>query len=311
MNPAAATPAPAPPTRPATVRAALLAVQLLFGVNYLVTKTIVTEIPPAAWAVLRSSSAFLVLALFALAGRRQLPRGRDILILAVAGQFGVVLNQALFLEGLARTTVGRSSLLCAQIPTFVLVLSVLSRQERLTARKAMSFVLGLLGVAVLLEADRFRWDAVTLTGDLLTLANAASFAAFVVISRRVMARNDPLAATAVVFCFGALGMAAWGARALPRVDAAALDGPMLGAMAFAVLGATVATYFLNLWAIKRVVATRLALYIFLQPVLAATLGVALRGEAVTPRFLVATGLVFGALALRDGPPRAPQPAAKE
>lgn len=290
-------------TRPATVRAALLTVQLLFGVNYLVSKVIVTEIPPAAWAVLRSTSAFIVLMVIALAGRRRLPRGRDIVVLAIAGQFGVVLNQALFLEGLARTTVGRSSLLCAQIPTFVLVFSILSRQERLTPRKALSFLAGLLGVAVLLEADRYRWDAATLTGDLLTLANAASFAAFVVISRRVMARNDPLAATAVVFCFGALGMAAWGARALPRIDTAAVDGPMLAAMAFAVLGATVATYFLNLWAVKRVVATRVALYIFLQPVVAATLGVVLRGEAVTERFLVATLLVFVALSLRDAPPR--------
>lgn len=290
-------------TRPATVRAALLTVQLLFGVNYLVSKVIVTEIPPAAWAVLRSTSAFIVLMVIALAGRRRLPRGRDIVVLAIAGQFGVVLNQALFLEGLARTTVGHSSLLCAQIPTFVLVFSILSRQERLTPRKALSFLAGLLGVAVLLEADRFRWDAATLTGDLLTLANAASFAAFVVISRRVMARNDPLAATAVVFCFGALGMAAWGARALPRIDTAAVDGPMLAAMAFAVLGATVATYFLNLWAVKRVVATRVALYIFLQPVVAATLGVVLRGEAVTERFLVATLLVFVALSLRDAPPR--------
>jgi len=297
------TPNDTTPTRPATVRAALLTVQLLFGVNYLVSKVIVTEIPPAAWAVLRSTSAFIVLMVIALAGRRRLPRGRDLVVLAIAGQFGVVLNQALFLEGLARTTVGHSSLLCAQIPTFVLVFSILSRQERLTPRKALSFLAGLLGVAVLLEADRFRWDAATLTGDLLTLANAASFAAFVVISRRVMARNDPLAATAVVFCFGALGMGAWGARALPRIDTAAVDGPMLAAMAFAVLGATVATYFLNLWAVKRVVATRVALYIFLQPVVAATLGVVLRGEAVTERFLVATLLVFVALSLRDAPPR--------
>jgi drug/metabolite transporter (DMT)-like permease len=73
-------------------------------------------------------------------------------------------------------------------------------------------------------------------------------------------------------------------------------------MAFAVLGATVATYFLNMWTVKRVVATRLALYIFLQPVIATALGVLLRNEAVTPRFLVATALVFTALLLRDGAP---------
>ena len=287
-------------TSPARVRTALLAVQLLFGVNYLVAKGIVTTLDPAAWAVVRATSAFVILAAVAVAGRRRLPSPRDMALLAVAGLFGVTLNQGLFLEGLARTTVSRSSLICAQIPTFVLLFSLLARQERLTARKALGFLAGLAGVAVLLEADRFNWDSRWLTGDLLTLANAASYALFVVIGRRVMARNDPLAATAVVFFFGALGLVAYGGRAALEISPAALDAGLLVAMIYAVLGATVATYFLNMWAVKRITATRVALYIFLQPVVASLLGVVFRGEEVTPRFVVATLLVFAALALRDG-----------
>jgi drug/metabolite transporter (DMT)-like permease len=281
------------------VRTALIAVQLLFGVNYLVSKMVVGEISPAAWAFLRSGSAFLLLAGAALLGGRRLPPPRDVALLAVAGLFGVVLNQGLFLEGLSRTTVGRSALICAQIPLFVLLISLAARQERLTLRKGLGFVAGLAGVMILLEVDRFRWDGRWLAGDLLTLANAASYAAFVVISRRVMARNDPLAATAVVFFFGAAGLAVYGGRDLAAVDPAVFTPRMLGAMAYVVLGATVATYFLNLWAVKRVQATRVALFIFLQPVVAAVLGVVFRGEAVTGRFLAATVLVFVALLLRD------------
>ena len=74
-------------------------------------------------------------------------------------------------------------------------------------------------------------------------------------------------------------------------------------MVYVILGATVVTYFLNLWAVKRAQATRVALYIFLQPVIAAVLGVVFRGEDITPRFLVATALVFAALFLRDGAPK--------
>lgn len=282
------------------VRTALLAVQLLFGVNYLVSKMVVTEISPSAWAFLRSGSAFLLLAAAALVGRRRLPAPRDIALLAVAGLFGVVLNQGLFLEGLARTTVGHSALICAQIPTFVLLISLATRQERLTLRKSLGFVAGLAGVLILLEADRFTWDSRWLVGDLLTLANAASYAVFVVIGRSVMARNDPLAATAVVFFFGTVGLGLYGGRELGALDPAVLTPSLLGAMIYVVLGATVATYFLNLWAVKRVQATRVALYIFLQPVIAAVLGVALRGEEVTGRFVAATLLVFLALLLRDG-----------
>lgn len=296
---------PLTPSSPAAVRTALITVQVLFGINYLLSKNIVTVMGPAAWASLRTLTAFVILAGIALIGRRTFPRGRDILSLAIAALFGVVLNQALFLEGLSRTTVGRSALICSQIPTFVLLFSLLAGHERLSLRKGLGFLCGIAGVAVLLEADRFSFDTATLHGDLLTVANAASYAVFIVIGRRVMARHDPLAATAVVFFFGAIGMFLYGGPRLLATDLGSLDGGILASMAYVIVGATVVTYFLNLWAIKRAVATRVALYIFLQPVIAATLGVALRGEEITPRFLVATLLVFAALFLRDGRPAAP------
>jgi drug/metabolite transporter (DMT)-like permease len=199
--------------------------------------------------------------------------------------------------------VGRSALICSQIPTFVLLFSVLGGQERLTRRKALGFVAGITGVLVLLEADRFTWDARYLAGDLLTLANAASFAMYVVLSRRIMARNDPLAATTVVFFFGAVGMAVYGGSALAATDFSGLRAGEIAAMAYVIVAATVVTYFLNLWAVKRVMATRVAVYIFLQPLLAATLGVAFRGEELTVRFGLAAALIFTALLLRDARPR--------
>jgi len=290
-------------TSAAKVRMALLSIQVLFGINYLASKVIVTEMSPAAWAVLRTSGAFLVLAVVALAGRRRLPPRRDLWLLAVCALFGVVFNQGFFLEGLSRTTVGRSALICSQIPTFVLLFSVLARQETLTWRKGLGFAAGIAGVMVLLGADRFTLDHRYLTGDLLTLTNAASYALFVVLSRRVMARNDPLAATAVIFFFGALGMMAYGGSSLLATDFSVITPELAWVMVYVILGATVVTYFLNLWAVKRVQATRVALYIFLQPVIAAVLGLVFRGEDITPRFLMATALIFTALLLRDGAAR--------
>ena len=292
---------------PKQVRMALITIQVLFGINYLASKIIVSEIGPAAWAALRTSTAFLVIAVIALTGRRQLPPGRDIALLAVAALFGVVLNQGFFLEGLSRTTVGRSALICSQIPTFVLLFSVLSRQEKLSLRKGLGFAAGMIGVLVLLEADRFQLNPQYLTGDLLTLSNAASYGLYVVIGRRVMARNDPLMATAVVFFWGALGMLFYGGDELLATDFSLLTPALFGAMVYVIIGATVVTYFLNLWAVKRVVATRVAIFIFLQPLIAATLGVAFRGEEVTLRFGIAAGLILAALLLRDSQPAAVAP----
>jgi drug/metabolite transporter (DMT)-like permease len=287
----------------ARTRAALLTVQLLFGVNYLVSKQVLAVIDAPAWAALRAGSAFVILAAVAILGRRRLPPVRDVLGLAVCALFGVALNQVLFLEGLARTTPAHSALICSQIPLFALVAAVALRYEPLTLRKAFGLMVGMAGVMVLLEVDRFRLDDATVVGDLLTLANTASYGLFVVLSGRLMQRNDPLAASAIVFGFGTAAILLYGGDDLARVDLGALAATTWWQMAFAVVGATVVPYFLNLWALKHTQASRVAIYVFLQPVVATVLAVALRDDPVTWRLLVAGALVFASLALREAPGR--------
>jgi len=282
-----------------SVFSALVAVQILFGINYLASKIIVEAMTPGAWAALRTMGAFLILASIAIIGKRKLPPARDIGLLAVAALFGIILNQGLFLEGLARTTVARSALICSQIPIFALLAALVVRQEKFTWRKLLVFALGLGGVLVLLKADTFTLDRRYLTGDLFTLANAACYGIFVVFSRRIMSRNDPLAATAIVFFFGALGMAIYGGKDVLALDTSIFQPGLLAIMAYVILGATVLTYFLNLWALKQVQASHVAAFIFLQPILATTLAVIFRGEEITPRFIVAALFVLVALFLRD------------
>jgi len=284
------------------VRTALIAVQLLFGINYLVSKLVVTVLEPGAWAALRSLSALAILTAITIAGRHRLPRGRDFWYLGGCALLGVTLNQIFFLEGLSRTTPAHSALICSQIPLFALVGSVLIRQERLTANKVAGLVLGMVGVMVLLEVDRFRLDSATLVGDLLTLANAVCYGLYVAFSGRVMARHDSMGATTVVFLFGAAGIVLYGGLDLWHTPLVGLDTSVYLGMVYIVLGATVATYFLNLWALKHTQASRVALFVFLQPVVATVLSVILLHEPVTWRLVVAGMLVLASLVLREGVP---------
>jgi drug/metabolite transporter (DMT)-like permease len=284
----------------ARVRAALLTVQLLFGVHYLAGKIVVEVLDPAAWAALRALSALVILAALAAVGKRRLPRGRDMWYLAGCALLGVTLNQILFLEGLSRTTPAHSALICSTIPLFTLAGAVLLRQERPTGRKIMGLAIGMIGVLVLLEVDRFSLDARYLAGDLMTLANAVFYGLYVALSGRVMARHDPLGATTVVFAWGTLGILFYGGGSLLQAPLAEIPPMVYGMMAYAVVGATVATYVLNLWALKHTQASRVALYVILQPVVATALAVMMLGEPVTWRLVTAGLLVLGGLMLREG-----------
>jgi drug/metabolite transporter (DMT)-like permease len=67
---------------------------------------------------------------------------------------------------------------------------------------------------------------------------------------------------------------------------------------------TVVPYLLNSWALARTHASRVAAYVFLQPVIAATLAVVVLGERPGWRTLVAAALIFGGLAVSLRPARA-------
>ncbi len=294
------------------VHLALLTVSLLFGANYVFTKQILAEVPPATWVFCRIAGATVVLVPLALLLRRRQPRPprRLLLGLGVAAFFGIVANQVLFTEGMARTTPQHSAVINAGIPTWTLLVAALCRQERLTLRRVLAIVAALAGVQYLLGVDRLLFgdggsggDA-TLLGDLLTVANGISFAAHLVLMRRIGRDIDPWYATAVMFVMATTMMAGWSLPQTSAADAAALVGqPTLWFALYAVLFATVFTYLLNTWALRHTHSSQVALYINVQPLVAASLDVAFGAPLPGHRFYVALALVALGLWLQSPPRR--------
>ena len=64
------------------------------------------------------------------------PKARLWVGLGIASFFGVVLNQVLFTEGIARTTPEHSAVINAGIPTWTMLVAVCAGQERLGGRRA-------------------------------------------------------------------------------------------------------------------------------------------------------------------------------
>jgi drug/metabolite transporter (DMT)-like permease len=279
------------------VVAALVVVQIIFAVHYLAAKILLQEIPPKAWAVLRilpAATVFLGVALL-----RGIPRlsGRDFAKLATLALLGVVLNQLFFVEGLSRTTPAHSALINTTIPIATMVLACVLGRERLVPMRALGTVCALAGVLVLLRIDRLELRAEWFLGDLLTLANAISFGLFLVLAKSFVTRVGPVVATAGTLAFGSLGIAAAGAAELARVDLAAVSPRTWWIAVFIVLGPTIATYVLNAWALTRVESSQVAMFVYLQPMLATALSAAILGEAVTPRLFVSAALIFAGLFL--------------
>jgi drug/metabolite transporter (DMT)-like permease len=288
----------------AAVFAALLAVQAIFGVHYLVAKLLLSEIEPRAWALLRIVAAAAILVGVALASRRPFPRrAGDWGRLALFSVFGVVVNQICFVEGLSRTTPTHSAIINTTIPVSTLLFAVLLGRERLSGAKALAWGLAFAGVMLVIRPWQPAAGEATVLGDVLCLINATSFAFFLVISRRLLTRTDPLAATAALFAIGSLGIALVGWRPLWEFSPRAVSSSFWPLAAFAIVFATAGTYLLNYWALARVDSSVVALFIYLQPLLAATLSALWLGERPGLDVIAGGLLIFGGVYLSLWPER--------
>lgn len=271
---------------------------MFFGIHYVAAKVLLRSIPPMAWATIRVVCAAAVLLVVARALRRPFPRNPgDLWRLALFSIFGVVINQICFVEGLARTTPSHSALVNTTIPAGTLLMAWLLGRERLSAPKIAALTVSLAGVLCVILPGLSGGAGGSLVGDLLTIANALSYALFLVLSKPVLSRTDPLAATALLLAFGAIGIVAVGAPAWGRFDMATLSLEAWALAAFIIVFATAGAYLGNSWAVGRVDASFVALFIYLQPFIAVALSAALHAQLPSARELLGGVLIFAGVYL--------------
>jgi drug/metabolite transporter (DMT)-like permease len=93
-----------------------------------------------------------------------------------------------------------------------------------------------------------------------------------------------------------------GWSALRSLDVSAVSPAAWGLGAFIVVFPTAAAYFMTVWALARVESSVVALFIYLQPVIATGLSIALLGDRIAPREALGAALVFVSVYFTLRPP---------
>jgi drug/metabolite transporter (DMT)-like permease len=279
------------------VHAALLLVQVLFGLWPVAGAAVLREITPPALIGFRTVSAAPLLLAAAYGLKAARPSGADLARLAVLAFLGVTANQLLYAEGLSRSGPINAAVLMVIIPPMTLLLAMLLGDERPRARRVIGIGLALAGAAAVVGVDRFDLQSARFTGNLMIVGNVACYALYLVLARRVVPRVGALAAVAWVFCFGAL-------EALPLTGPALLATPwsMLPSwvpwvLAFVVLGPTIGAYGLNAFALRHADASLVAVYVTLQPVLATLASWLWLEEVPTARVILSSPVIVAGVLL--------------
>ena len=277
----------------------LLLVQVIFGFHYLTTSIIVEEVDPFEWTAIRILIAGFVM--YSLYGNRIInyPKGNEWYYLIFLSILGIVLNTAFFTKGLELTTPAHASLISCMIPVITFIFAWFLGREGLNIYKSLSLVVALSGALILMEIDNLDVNSNLFIGDMFIFVNFICFGLFLVLSKPLIERHSPFGLSVIVMSIGAIILLPISVNGLVNnwENWLNLSWWIYFAAFYSIFFATIITYSLNYYAMEFVDSSKVALFIYFQPVVAGTISVALGRDEITTRLIISSVLIMLGLLL--------------
>ena len=275
--------------------AAAIIVAVIFGLSFLFTKDVLAYLAPFQLMGLRFTLAVSVMGLLiALRAVKLNIKAADLPDLLKIAVFQPALYFVFETYGVKFTTVSESSIIIALAPVLITVLSIFMLGEKINGKQFVCIGAAVVGVTVMVlggNAEENADNAKHLLGLLLLIGAVVTTALYNVLSRRAAAKHSPLDITFIMMLVGAvifnlLGIVqsyltgAWQNYVKVLHNSSALMG-----LLFLGILSSVAAFFLLNYALSKLPAPRVAVFLNLIPVVAVAAGMLVYGEHLSLRQL--------------------------
>jgi drug/metabolite transporter (DMT)-like permease len=272
-------------------------VVVAWGLTWPVNKVILQTLSPLWMVALRAAIATVALFAIALAQRRiVLPCRPDLPVLLNITLLHMVGYVLLATVGLQLVPAGRSVVLAYTTPLWVVPAASLVLKERVTTRKAIGVIVGLIGLALLFNPLAFDWaDRRAVLGNLALVGAAVLWAASIVHIRAHRWHSTPfdlvpwetllatLILTPIAAAFTRFPMVAWDAR-------------LVGLMLYSAVPGTALAYWAIAVASRNLPAVTTSLGLLATPVVGIVVATLWLGETLSASLVAAIVLILGGVA---------------
>jgi drug/metabolite transporter (DMT)-like permease len=273
----------------------LFVANLVFATSYSVTRVVLSDVPPATLGLARSVIGALILVAWtgrSLAARR-ISRP-DQWRIALMGIVGFALAFGFGNWGIAHSTASNAALLITVEPTSLLLLSPLLLGDRLSRREAIGATMAVVGTVIVVVngiPGLTRSLVPHWRGDLLLILSGMAYAAYTLLGRGVLTRHAVSVVTAWSMLWGTAAMlplawVEWRVGQVPVWTPSALVGTLYLGVVITALG-----YAVWNWCLDRLGASRVAIFVNVQPLAGALIGVWWLDEPLTA-FMIVGGLLI-------------------
>jgi len=284
--------------RPATwkILLAFAMIYFVWGSTFLAIRVGVHEVPPFLLAAVRFFTAGLVMYAWLRLRGTPSPSPRQWVAASLLGTLIFVVDYGCLFWAEQRVPSGIAAVVLATIPVFITLMEIIFlRTQRLTIRLGAALIVGLCGVAVLMNHSFSLGEVpVNRAGATALLIAAVTWSIATIFTRRLpLPASKPMSAAAQMLTGGAqlfVVTALSGEFAGFRVQAVSTRAWF--ALIYLIVAGSIIGFTAYVWLLHYESPTKVGTYAYVNPVVAVALGYFLGGEAVGPRTLLGTLLIL-------------------
>jgi drug/metabolite transporter (DMT)-like permease len=295
------------------VAVALLLVYVIWGSTYLGIAIMIETLPPLLAAGVRFLTAGLLM-LGALVAWARVRRSAEPIerptrahwrsafiigtLLLLGGNGGVVLAELYIPSGIA-------AVLIATMPIWLALFDAVLTRRSPSRLVIGGLIAGIVGVAILL-APLEELDAINPIGIGLCVLAEISWAAGSIYARRAPLPRSALLGTGLEMLAGGLVLVLAGSLLgeIGRTNIEAFSLRSVLALAYLIVFGSLVAFTAFTWLLANVPVSTVGTYAYVNPIVAVALGAVILSEPITPRTIIASAIIIGAVvAMVSGRPR--------
>jgi drug/metabolite transporter (DMT)-like permease len=283
--------------------AKLLLTALFWGGTFIAGRLVVRDVSPYSASFLRFAIASVLLSGLAwrMEGRNMRLKGHQIMPVLVLGLTGVFAYNIFFLKGLKLIEAGRASMIVANNPIFIALLSAYFFKEKLTPLRLAGILLSIAGAILVISRGHLGalFQGGIGPGELLMFGCVATWVTYSLVGKALMRDLKPLPSVTYSVLVGALALSvpAFGEGLAGKIGGFTPTDWLC--LAYLGIFGTVIGFVWFYQGIQRIGAMRAGLFINFVPISAVILSFLLLGEAITPSLAAGAALVTAGVYLTN------------
>jgi drug/metabolite transporter (DMT)-like permease len=271
-------------------------IYFVWGSTFLAIRVGVREVPPFLFAAMRFTVAGIILYAWMRLSGTPAPSRREWVAATFLGTLIFLLDYGCLFWAEQRVPSGIAAVVLATIPVFITLLEIIFlRTQRLTVRLALALLVGLCGVAVLMNHSFSLVEVpINRAGALALLIAAFTWSVATILTRRLpLPASKPMSAAAQMLTGG-----------IQLFALAALTGEFSGfqvqavsrtvwlCLIYLIIAGSIAGFTAYVWLLHHESPTKVGTYAYVNPVVAVALGYLIGNEVVGLRTLLGTFLIL-------------------